>query len=281
MFGAKKRLKKMISDNLGRNPLEGHLYYNAERQMDDVERLHRAREESSDKNWSVDDVTWNDLEMEKVFLRMNHTNSFIGEQTLYHKLHNLGKNNQEQYIKKMESRLAYLKENPEKRLDIEAQQNVIGKQEEGYYLTEFLQNTEYWRLGNTVLYHVLQILLLIFFVSAIACDNIIWIVGLVCVAAINLSIYTSAKQKYEICLNSLGVFKRIYDFAKWMAAKGKDIFVSEDVRQALRKLHKMSRVIVGMSGRRQSTMTGDAIAILADYIWGILFPGGKVSKTNA
>ena len=105
--------------------------------------------------------------------------------------------------------------------------------------------------------------------------------GLVCVAAINLSIYTSAKQKYEICLNSLGVFKRIYDFAKWMAAKGKDIFVSEDVRQALRKLHKMARVIVGMSGRRQSTMTGDAIAILADYIWGILFPGGKVFKTNA
>ena len=153
MFGAKKRLKKMISDNFGRNPLEGHLYYNAERRMDDAERLHRAREESSDKNWSVDDVTWNDLEMEKVFLRMNHTNSFIGEQTLYHKLHNLGKNNQEQYIKKMESRLAYLKENPEKRLDIEAQQNVIGKQEEGYYLTEFLQNTEYWRLGNTVLYN--------------------------------------------------------------------------------------------------------------------------------
>lgn len=272
MFGVRKRLKKMVSDNFGTNPLEGSLYYDAGRRIRDVERLHKVMEESADKNQMIDDVTWNDLEMEQVFLRINHTNSFIGEQILYHKLHDVSKNNDEHYIDILESRLAYLKKNQEKRSDIEVQLNFIGKREEGYYLTEFLQNTELWKLGNTVLYHVLQILLLIFLAGTIIYDNAVWVFGLVCIASINLLIYNSSKQKYEIYLNSLGVFKGIYDFAKWMeaGAKESDLFVSEAVKRALMKLSKMSRVIVGMSGRRQTTMTGDAMSILTDYIWGVM-----------
>ena len=33
----------------------------------------------------IDDITWDDLEMDDVFLRINHTDSFAGEQILYHK----------------------------------------------------------------------------------------------------------------------------------------------------------------------------------------------------
>jgi len=271
MFGARKRIEKLVSDNFGRNPLEGSLYYDAGRRMSDVERLHKVMEESGDKNSLTDDVTWNDLEMDQVFLRINHTNSFIGEQTLYHRLHDMSKNNDE-HCDKMEARLAYLKDKPEKRSDIEVQLNFIGKSKEGYYLIEFLQNTELWKLGNTVLYHTLQILLLIFLAGTIIYDNAIWVFGLICIASVNLLIYNSSKQKYEIYLNSLGTFKGIYDFAKWMKKKvnENDLFVSEDVKQALTKLSKMSRVIVGMSGRMQSTMTGDAMSILADYVWGVM-----------
>ena len=38
---------------------------------------------------SVDTVTWNDLEMDRVFARINHTRTYMGEQILYHRLHNM------------------------------------------------------------------------------------------------------------------------------------------------------------------------------------------------
>lgn len=37
-------------------------------------------------NYVVDDITWNDLDMDTIFLLLNHTNSSIGESYLYHML---------------------------------------------------------------------------------------------------------------------------------------------------------------------------------------------------
>lgn len=44
------------------------------------------REAYLDEDW-VDEVTWKDLDMDKVFETINHTVSFAGEQMLYSELH--------------------------------------------------------------------------------------------------------------------------------------------------------------------------------------------------
>ena len=36
-----------------------------------------------DESFSIDDITWNDLEMDDVFMCMNHTYSSLGEEYLY------------------------------------------------------------------------------------------------------------------------------------------------------------------------------------------------------
>lgn len=36
--------------------------------------------------FQIDDITWNDLDMDQVFIRMNHTRSFLGEDYLYYML---------------------------------------------------------------------------------------------------------------------------------------------------------------------------------------------------
>lgn len=272
MFGEKKRLRKMINQSFGQNPLTGYLYYNAERRIDDVRRFHDAINKIANENWKVDDITWNDLEMDQVFLRINHTNSFIGEQMLYHKMHLLDKGKKPDRNHELEQRMTFLKENPEIRLAIETQINYIGKKEEGYYLPEFLLNSDWWKIGNTLLYHILQVLLLICFIGSVVWENVFAMAGFVCVALINLTIYMHSKQKYEIYFTSLADFKKVYDFANWMIAKDKacNMFVTKDVRDAIQRLRRMSRAIFGMNGRRQASMTGDVIAILREYIWGIL-----------
>ena len=272
MFGAKKKLRKMIKDSFGKNPLEGYFYYNAEQRLDHVRRFHDAINEISDVKWKVDEITWNDLEMDQIFLRMNHTNSFIGEQILYHKMHLLDKGMDFERTNELEQRLMYLKENQERRLDIETQLNYIGKNEEGYYLAEFLLNSDWWEIGNTLLYHILQILLVILFLGSILFENILILAGFICVVFINLMIYVFSKQKYEIYFSALTNFKKIYDFASWMEMRDKEdrIFITDEAKKSIHRLRKMSRVILGMNGRRQASMTGDAVAIFREYIWGIL-----------
>ena len=57
-------------------------YYEAESRLKDIRRMHDRM-----NSGMVDEITWNDLEMDEVFLEVNHTKSFIGEQLLYHSLH--------------------------------------------------------------------------------------------------------------------------------------------------------------------------------------------------
>ena len=272
MFGAKKRLRKMIEDSFGKNPLEGYLYYNAGQRLDNVRRYHSAIEGAVDENWKVDDITWNDLEMDQIFLRINHTNSFIGEQTLYHKMHLLDKGKNPETVDRLEKRLTYLRQNPGSRSAIEMQINYIGKNEEGYYLPEFLLNSEWWQVGNTLLFHGLQVFFLICLIGSIAFHSIIAIAGLVCVALINLMIYLFSKQKYEIYFTALANFKKIYDFCKWMEVRDKEnhLFITDEVKNAIHRLSRMSRAIFGMNQRRQAAMTGDVVAIFREYLWGIL-----------
>lgn len=272
MFGAKKKLKKMIESSFGINPLESYLFYNAENRLDKVRRFHNAIVDQTTEEWKVDDITWNDLEMDRVFLRINHTNSFVGEQMLYHRLHLLDKGSNCENAHELEKRLSYLKENPNERLEIETQINCIGKQEEGYYLAEFLLNSDWWKIGNTMLYHILQVLFVVCFGIGFGFNNIPAIAGGICIAFVNLMIYLRSKQKYEIYFNSLADFKRLYDFARWIEGKDKTCgnFVTDEVRNAIHSLKKMSGVIYGMNSRRQASMTGDVVAILREYIWGML-----------
>ncbi|MFI3209050.1 MAG: hypothetical protein R3Y40_07930, partial [Eubacteriales bacterium] len=50
--------------------------------------------DSEDVNYDVDDITWNDLNMDEVYSRINNCNSFIGEQVLYRDLHCTNPNKQ-------------------------------------------------------------------------------------------------------------------------------------------------------------------------------------------
>ena len=152
MFGAGRNLRKIVENSFGQNPLEGFSFYNATDRLKNVRRLHEVIEEPEDKGWIVDEVTWNDLEMDEVFLRINHTNSFIGEQVLYDRLHRLKKPVNKEMVKK-------LNQDSIKRSELEMKLHTIGKPDNAYLLPEFVLNAGLWTIGNPAVYHMLQILL--------------------------------------------------------------------------------------------------------------------------
>lgn len=265
MFGRKRKIREMILQNFGRNPVNCTSYYDASNRMENIRRYHDSIKQSIELGNLLDDITWEDLEMDQVFIRINHTNSFIGEQLLFHKLHRLWVEENSDF----EGRLDYLDQNEKERMDIETKLFGIGKDTSAYYLPEFLQNTDLWEMGNSFVLHILQVLLAFFLFMAILSENIFFMTGLVCIAMLNLMIYLNLKMKYEIYLEALGEFLRIYEFADWMVKYDKkSLFSPDTVKDAVKSLKSLSRGVMKINGGRQSSMTGDVLAILADYIWG-------------
>ena len=128
-------MRARLKNNFGKNPIDGNIYYNAENRMNKVRKYHdeinQRIDEREIKGKIIDDITWDDLEMDEVFLRVNHTNCFMGEQRLYHRLHNLSTINDDK-------KQSYLTENEKRRIDIEEQIVKIGKMDNDYHLCSFL-----------------------------------------------------------------------------------------------------------------------------------------------
>ena len=86
--GKKNQILKFIDRRFGKNPMDFPDIYRCRERLNQVRILHDTFYASDENNgYAVDDVTWTDLEMDEVFLRINQTGSYIGEQVLYHALH--------------------------------------------------------------------------------------------------------------------------------------------------------------------------------------------------
>ncbi len=216
----------------------------------------------------IDDITWADLSMDDMFKKMNETESYIGEQVLYKRLHELGA---EEEWDQFEAKIAYLKKHSKEREQIEKLLYRIGKREESYYLPEFLKHTELWELKNGFVYHILQLLLAICLIGTITEAGSIFPAGLLIVAAVNLCIYIWIKNKYEIYMYSLGSVKRLLDFCRqMMSAKGIwEVFGNEETGEAICALRKVSKGIGAFEGRKRGGMLGDPISLMQDYLLGI------------
>ena len=263
MFIGKSMISKFIQQSYGVNPLKGYNFYNASGRLDKIKRYHILQEKGE---WSVDGTTWNDLEMDNVFLRINHTNSFIGEQILYHRLHNL----KTKEDVKMEKLIDYFDGNPMEREKIEERLFRIGKHDEDYYLNEFLANTNLWKVGNVGSYHILQVVLIVFSLLSIFMRAPIAYIGLVLVAITNFMIYWRTKVNYNIYFSSLVTFKSIYNTAVYLVDKVPDKYINAvKLNQSIKTLRELSRIIISLDNRRGSALSGDVSGLLLEYINGI------------
>ncbi len=73
----------------------------------------------------IDEITWNDLDMDQVFHRINATCSAIGEEYLYAELHRPRTDAEE--LTRREHLIAYVTEHPEERLQLQMAFSAMGK----------------------------------------------------------------------------------------------------------------------------------------------------------
>ncbi|QIB69318.1 hypothetical protein Ami103574_08270 [Aminipila butyrica] len=264
---SRKLRQEKLRERFGKNPAENDEIFTDRNQFDKIKIYHDEKCEQFGEA-EIDDITWNDLEMDQVFLRMNNTKSYIGEQILYHRLHDLDRCRD---WSKLENQIRYYTENEPGRIQIEEKLVAIGKQKEDYYLPTFLMNPEYWHIQNSFILHLLQVCLSVFIAGSIFTNNTIFLAGLLIVAPINLMVYLTTKQSCEVYLYSLGSLKQLLKFSKMVMSndKWREIFATEEIESAIMDLNKLSRMIVYRPGRKYASIPGDLLGILQDYLLGI------------
>lgn len=77
-----RKLRRRLTEDYGRVPEP--LYLAGD--MEHIRAYHEARQAREPEHFRIDDVTWNDLDMDSVFTRINPGLSTAGEQYLYHTL---------------------------------------------------------------------------------------------------------------------------------------------------------------------------------------------------
>ena len=288
----------------GCNPLELPRMVQCRDRLDEIAIYY---EETKDELplQSVDEVTWNDLEMDEVFLRINHTRSYIGEQVLYRRLHAVGmrddagqndvrRNDAEQNdVKKNDARrndtgqkgfrqidksaqewerhITYFRDHATEREELEEVLEAIGKTREDYYLPMFLKNADCLKSERIGIYRFLQILLFGSFLTGILIGNPYFHTITVVTAIINLSVYAMGKEKYEVYLYALGSVKQLVALGKKIAAKQEwnSLFLNEKIKSAIASLEKLDRSIGNFQGKKKSAWTGDVFGVLWDYLIGV------------
>lgn len=268
----KKRLTELRKRAFGKNP---YVTGEAERgndRLDEIEIYYREMKERG-VNFGVDETTWNDLEMDAVFFRINHTGSFIGEQVLYSRLHEV--QGDASNWKALERKISYFAKKEDKRLAIEEMLAQLGKCREDYYLPMFLLGAGGLKVSHAWIFRMLQVLLFGSLLFGVLFDNMVCMIVFALTIVTNVMVYTMSKIKYEAYLYAIGSVRRVVLLCRKVSAKAewRDMCMLDEngmkkIREYVGKLNELTRLIGSFEVKKRGSIAGDAMGILQDYVIG-------------
>lgn len=158
MFGNnKQRIRKWLLDKYGKNPFDFQNIQDTRENLENIGIYYKELQETEKTRGNcVDDITWNDLEMDEVFFRINQTKSYVGEQFLYSSLHEIEK---EKDWPLFEKQLEFLDKDESSRIQLEEKLLDIGKRDDDYSVPMFVNNMAYMGIKYGFAFHILQALL--------------------------------------------------------------------------------------------------------------------------
>ena len=265
--GKKKRILAYFNKRFGNNPLEFPDVIRCRDRLPQIRIFHDTFFAAEDGDeYAVDDVTWSDLEMDEVFLRINQTGSYIGEQVLYQTLRS-GNDSLFRENRQMTDALA---EKEKARQDLALRLYPIGKRKESYYLPEFFANAGLLRPGHSWVFHILQACLVITLVLAVCFRTMPFYAALALNVIVNFIIYMQMKMKYDVLLSSFSGIGQVLELYEWSLQQDEIPLPADScMEEHAGKLKKIRKKIGILIYTKQATFTGDVTGLLFDYLLGV------------
>lgn len=222
------------------------------------------RNENSVSN-RIDDITWNDLNMNSIFARMNFTQSSAGEEKLYTMLRCPALSDDDGKKCIMEKHIAYMMSDEKTRLDALMLFHELGKSGK-YALADYLDYIK--ELGTrSNAKHYLCILLLVTSIAAVFVYPSLGVAFLIAVACVNIVSYMKEKGIASTYITAFSYIMRMLGCADGIAglALGEefDAYIGgiKNKRDKFKSLEKNSQMVLKLN-----SATGSAGGILLDYV---------------
>ncbi len=229
---------------------------------------HAISRHSAGKNVAanqIDDITWNDLDMNSIFARMNFTQSSAGEEILYRMLRCPVLSDDVQAKRELEQHVSYMMEEEEKRLDTLQLLDEMGKSGT-YALADYLEHIN--GLGKrSNAKHYLCIVLLVFAIASVFWYPTFGVALLIAAACYNIVTYVNQKGIASTYVTAFAYIMRMLECADGIAGLGLGAAFSQylDGLKAKRAQFKSLEKSAGMV-LKLNAATGNAGDILFDYI---------------
>lgn len=258
-YDEKKKEKQFIKDlykNYGQFP-------NKKYEVTQYNSIRKYFEKHKD-GFFIDDITWNDLDMDAVFMQMNHTYSSAGEEYLYYTLRNPVM--KEELLKKREEKVRFFMENEDIRVKTQVLFAKMGKTGKFsiYDYLDFLEAVEdisNWKhyLGNIAF--IIAIILIFF-------NGSFGITCAIAVICLNMITYFKYKSKMEPYIISFGYIMRMLKMADVLMKEKIPVLSEEEkeLKQLTKQFNKFKKGSWWLMSPTRMSGAGDPLSIVFDYI---------------
>ncbi len=250
-----KRFIQSLYQNYGKIPEKE---YSLERYVRIASYYQKHKSESL-----IDDITWNDLDMDDVFKRMNDTYSASGEEYLYYTLRNTNKSEEE--LAHLEDMVQYFREHADERVQIQYIMRQLGYTGK-YSLYDYIDNLDY--LGErSSRRHILLNCLFLPLLALLPFQMSIALMGLTVLVIYNILSYFKEKKEIEPYILSFAYILRLAVVSEKLLKLNVPVCSKEweSIREAKEGLHNMRRGSFWVFTNRGSA-SGNPLDVILDYI---------------
>lgn len=260
-YSAKKREKKFIDSlytDYGNVP-------DKEYALERFVRIPSYYEKHKDgRDGIIDDITWNDLNMDEIFKRMNYTFSASGEEYLYDTLRNAGKTEEE--LLHLEEVVVFFQEHPDERVRIQYIMSRLGYTGK-YSLYDYIDNLGYLGARSNKKHYLLDFLFLPLLLL-LPFETSLGVMGLVGLIVYNITSYFKEKKEIDPYILSFAyILRLVYISEKLLKVK---VPVCEKEWESIRRHRgglsglKRGAFIVLTSG--MGKISGNPFDVVLDYL---------------
>lgn len=213
----------------------------------------------------IDDITWNDLDMDEVFQRMDYTYSSTGQEYLYYLLRT--PNTEAGELEYLDKVVDYYMEHEKERVEIQLLMNDLGSTGK-YSLYDYLDNMD--AIGDCSNKKELLVNgLYIVFLLCLFVATEIGIVGLVCVVMYQIMTYTGIKKRIDPYLTSIGYILRLMYISGRVKQTG--LAACPDLVKRIESANlDLTKASFGsgimMYNSKQEAAKGSPLDVLIDYV---------------
>ncbi len=249
---ATKKLKARLTESFGKVPEQKKC------EFESIESYHRHKKEHLINSEIIDSITWDDLDMNVVFKRINTCLTSVGEEYMYDALHQVqvGKD----VLLKRESLISCLEENPEIRLKL--QMNLAKSGKYNYSgLASFIFEPDAKTLMHPFMYNILALVPIICACTAFFTQY--GVLFFIFAAILNGFVYYSTKLKIERELPAIRYFSSVlHCINRFYKIKGLETF------PFFNELNKSFDIFKNLRTNLSGIMRKDVsdIAIFIEYI---------------